>query len=56
MTDKNKPEPSGPVTARPGHNKSFQEVTEAARQALRDRGLTDAEIERELHRTTRPDK
>lgn len=56
MADKNILEPSRPATARPGHNRSFQQVAETARQALRDRGLTDEEIERELQRTTRPEK
>jgi N-acetylglucosamine kinase-like BadF-type ATPase len=56
VPDKTNPESSGPATARPGHSKSFQQVTEAARQALRDRGLSEEEIEQELQRTTRPDK
>lgn len=38
---------------RPAFRASFEQIAELARQVLRERGLSEEEIERELNRTRR---
>ena len=48
------PTPSPHATAHPGRAKSFLTIEEKAREVLRDRGLSEPEIEAELHKKKRP--
>lgn len=41
--------PQGAAVARPGFRESFARIEEAAREVLREMGLSDEQIEAELH-------
>ena len=53
MSNQQKREPRSPQTAHPGFRESFEAVTANARDVLRERGLSDDQIEMELSRSHR---
>jgi hypothetical protein len=48
------PAPSPHVTAHPGRAKSFLTIEAKAREVLKERGLSEPEIQAELHKKKRP--
>ncbi|HVY87633.1 MAG TPA: hypothetical protein VG942_02100 [Hyphomonadaceae bacterium] len=53
MPNKQKREPRKPQTAHPGFRESFEAVAANARDVLRERGLSDDQIDAELSRAHR---
>lgn len=52
-TGKGEGSPSEPNAARPARSTAFQQVEAHARNVLREKGLSDNQIEIELHRVKR---